>query len=449
MGTFYIRKGKDIKLKGAAEKRIVPFSVPSRVAIQPPDFTGFKARVLAKEGDLVKVGSPLLEDKQAPEVKVASPVSGKVIAIVRGEKRALLQVIIEADGRQEAHLFHKYSSGEIRSLNRETVVKQLLEGGLWPVIRQRPFTKIAHHHDSPKSIFVHAMNTEPLAADIDFVLEGRENDFQAGLNALGRLTKGEVHLCVDLKAKSKALTQSQNVQIHKFSGPHPTGNISTHIHYVDPVKKGDIVWFVEAQDVLRIGKLFVDGVSSGERIVAVTGEGAENRVYAKTIIGASIHSLLGGKLKAEMRYISGSIFKGMDAGHNGFLGYYDSQITVIPEGGKRQLLGWLTPGFGVYSLSKTFASSFLPERPVTLDTDTHGSHRAIVMNHVYDAYVTIDVMTFFLLRAVISGDIEEAERLGILECDEEDFALCSFACPSKTDVGAIIRQGLDVIDREG
>lgn len=472
MATFQIKQGRDIKLKGAAPKEIVTLSLPRQVAVVPSDFKGIKASLCVKVNDAVKVGTPLFEDKHCPEIRIVSPVSGRVVAIDRGDKRFLQDILLESDGRQEAVPQRRFSRSEIPGLSKEEVEKTLLQSGLWPVLRQRPFSKVAHPQQSPKSIFVHAMNTEPLAADVDFILQGKEEQFHAGLNVLQRLTKGKVYVCARYGAESKALTQARGVETHHFSGPHPAGNVSTHIHYLDPVRKGDHVWYVEAQDVLRIGSLFLEGAYSPERVVAVTGEGAGRRFYARTVLGAPVSLLLkgsnpeglpvpSGNLSAGrvgpalrdrqgMRYISGSVLAGREVGKNGHLSFYDSQLTVIPEGGKRVLLGWLSPGFDKYTFSKTFVSSFLPEKKeVSLTTDKQGSDRAIVLNHIYDSLVPLDIMVYFLLKAAISGDIEEAEKLGILECDEEDFALCSFACPSKTDVGAIIREGLELIEKEG
>ena len=465
MATFQIKQGQDIRLKGAAPKEIVTLSLPRQVAVIPSDFRGIKAVLCVKVNDAVKVGTPLFEDKHCPEIKVVSPVSGRVVAIDRGDKRFLQDILLESDGRQEAlpspqvpsgTLWRgasgqrKFSRSEIPGLSKEEVEKTLLQSGLWPVLRQRPFSKVAHPHQSPKSIFVHAMNTEPLAADVDFILQGKEEQFQTGLNVLQRLTKGKVYVCARYGAESKALTQARDVETHYFAGPHPAGNVSTHIHYLDQIRKGEHVWYVEAQDVVRIGSLFLEGVYSPERVVAVTGEGAERRFYARTILGAPVSILLKGSNPEGMRCISGSVLAGREVGKDGYLSFYDSQLTVIPEGGKRVLLGWLSPGFDKYTFSKTFVSSFLPEKKeVSLTTDKQGSDRAIVLNHIYDSLVPLDIMVYFLLKAVIGGDIEEAEKLGILECDEEDFALCSFACPSKTDVGTIIREGLELIEKEG
>lgn len=449
MAVFRIKQGRDIRLTGAATREIDKLPLPGKAVIQFSDFKGLKPRLCVKVNDAVKVGSPLFEDKTYPQVKVASSLSGKVSAVQLGEKRALIAIGIESDGKQDAVTFPKYNKDQIFKISSQDVTKRLLEGGLWPVIRQRPFSKIPHPDVAPKSIFIHAMNTEPLALDADFILAGKEERFQAGIEVLRRLTKGKVYLCAAEGVKSKALTQSKNVEIHYFAGPHPAGNVSTHIHHIDPIHKGDHVWYVEAQDVLRIATLFLDGVYSAERFVAVTGEGAPKKSYVKTVVGAPLSLLLRGPAAEGMRYISGSVLRGKDAGREGSLGFYDSQVTVIPEGGKRELLGWMSPGFEKYTFSKTYASSFLPQKEVSLTSDKKGSDRAIVFNNVYDALVPLDIMTYFLLKAVLIGDIEEAERLGILECDEEDFALCTFACPSKTDVGGIIREGLEYIEREG
>jgi len=251
MATFQIKQGRDIKLKGAAPKEIVTLSLPRQVAVVPSDFKGIKASLCVKVNDAVKVGTPLFEDKHCPEIRIVSPVSGRVAAIDRGEKRFLEDIVVESDGRDEAVAFRKFSASEISGLSKEDVEKTLLQSGLWPVLRQRPFSKVAHPHEPPKSIFVHAMNTEPLAPDVDFILQGKEEQFQAGLNVLRRLTKGKVYLCAKHGSRSKALTQARDVETHYFAGPHPAGNVSTHIHYLDPIHKGDHVWYVEAQDVAR------------------------------------------------------------------------------------------------------------------------------------------------------------------------------------------------------
>lgn len=256
-------------------------------------------------------------------------------------------------------------------------------------------------------------------------------------------------MCIAASSKSPALNQAQGVDIQRFSGAHPAGNVSTHIHYVDPINKGDTVWYIEAQDVLRVAQLFLKGIHCADRVIAVTGEGAKERVHYRTVAGAAVSLLLPGSELKGQRVISGSVLTGRNIGKDGFTGFYDSQVSVVPEGGKRELFGWMMPGFDKYTLTNTFASVLLGRKESSLDTDTHGGHRAIIWPSNFDDYVALDLITFFLVRAVIVGDIEEMVALGILECDEEDFALASFACPSKTDVGAYIRQGLDLVETEG
>ncbi len=452
MSHFTIRQGRDLRLKGAPDPKVVELSLPVRVAVSPSDFTGLRPRVLVREGDEVSAGTPLLEDKNNPAVRIVSPAGGTVDAVVRGEKRSLRAIVIHTGGRQGPPLeFRKFSPQEIQSLAAETVIEHLLETGLWPCLRRRPFSRVADPGILPKALFVRAVNTEPLAPSTDVILEGREELFQVGLDIVRKLAEGQTHLCYSDSASARALLEARHVRRHTFSGPHPAGNVSTHIHYIDPVRKGETVWYIHARDVLRIASCFLDGVYPSRVTVALTGEGLREPCHVRTVQGASMKDLVRDKTReGRWRFISGSVLNGRDAGEDGFLSFYDSQVTVIPEGGRRRFMGWLSPGRDVYSLSRTFISSFGPlSGKRFVDTDTHGGRRAIVLNHVYDSLVPLDIMTYFLIRAVLAGDIEEAERLGILECDEEDFALCTFACPSKTDVGGIVRQGLNVIEREG
>lgn len=449
MGTYKFNKGKDIKLKGAVSDEVVDVLSPKTVAIQPPDFRGLKPRLAVKEGDSVKVGTPILTDKEIDGLCLVSPVSGKVKSINRGLKRALLSVVIENDGKNTSEDFKAVKSDQIAKMKREDIIQALMKAGLWPAVRQRPFSKIALPDNEPKSIFVHAINTDPLAANTDKVLAGKERAFQSGLDVLARLTSGKVHVCAKSDTQMDILKNAKGSESHSFSGPHPTGNVSTVIQAVDPLNKGEIIWYVEAQEVARIGQFFTEGAYPQQIVVALTGDGCAKNVYAKTIQGTAIKELLSGTTFDGKRCITGSVLSGREIDADGSVGFYDTQITVIPEGGRRELLGWLAPGFKKYTLSHTFASAFTPEQDVSLDTDENGGHRAIVLNDLYDKYTALDIVTYFLLKAVIAGDIDEAERLGILECDAEDFALSSFACPSKVNVGAIIRRGLDVIEKEG
>lgn len=281
MSVFQVKRGRNIKLKGLAEQKIEAIALPAQIAISPSDFRSFRPRILVKVGDSVKVGTPILENKDHLELKIVSSVSGKVLAINRGQQRMLLNVIIATDGRQDALSLKSFSAQQIKDMSRDDVVGHLLAGGVWAFIRQRPFSKIAHPSDQPKAIFVQGMSTEPLALNVDVILEGKEREFQVGLDVLRKLTTGPVHVCTSATARSKALTSSKNVEIHQFKGPHPAGNVSTHIQMVDPINKGECVWYIGAQDVLRIAHMFLNGQFLPECFVAVTGEGAHNRNYKK------------------------------------------------------------------------------------------------------------------------------------------------------------------------
>ncbi len=450
MTAFHIQKGRDIKLKGQANKGAIEKVFPAKAAIQPPDFRGINPKVIVRVGDAVKVGTPIICDRNNPSIVIVSPASGVIDEIKRGDKRALLAIIISVDGKQDCVFLEQFNPNEIKRLKKKRIIAQLTGGGLWPVIRQRPFSKIANPEHTPKAIFIQAINTEPLSLDPDFVLINKSIRFQIGLSVIEKLTEGKVHLCTKADAQSDSLTNMDNIEIHQFLGPHPAGNVSTHIHNIDPINKGDVVWYLHALDVLKIADLFLQGKCFSEQFVAVAGEGVKEPKYIETIVGASMASLLDGQIKeGDFRVISGSVLTGQAVGKGGYLRFYDSQVTVIPSGGTRRFLGWLLEDDKRYSFSKTFLSSFKSKKEVSLDTDLNGGKRAIVLNNAYDSLVPLDILTFFLLRAILSGDIDESEKLGILECDEEDFALCSFVCPSKINIGGIIREGLDLIDQEG
>lgn len=449
MADFRITKGKNLKIKGHADKDIKELPFPREVAVQPQDFRNTRVRVVVKEGDKVKAGTVLFYDKAREDVVFLSPVSGTVKAVNRGAKRALLEVVVATDDAKEQESFASFSSEEISKLSIEDVKKALLKGGMWPALRQRPFSNIADQTIQPKSIFVKAINTDPLAIDVDYVMQGQEETFQAGIDALKVLSKGDVHVCTEPDAESKALTDVKNATTHTFAGPHPAGNVSVHIYKVDKIEKGDFVWYVDAQEVARIGELLLTGSFPAKKIYAVTGEGASSRYYAKTIVGTPLSDFMPAAELEGKRCLSGSALSGHEVGAKGFVGFYDSQITILPEGGHRKFLGWLIPGFDTYTLTNTYASAFAPKAEYSLDTDTNGGERAIVLNHLYDKYLPLDIPVYFLLKAVLANDIDSAEKMGILEVDEEDFALCTFVCPSKVEIGRIIRNGLDAIQKEG
>ena len=450
-----LKKGYDIKLAGKTEKVIVEAEKSKLFASQPVDFIGLKPRLGVEEGAEVKIGTPLYYDKLRPEIKFVSPASGKVLQINRGERRAILEVVVESDDKDDAIDFGKYTVSDLEKLNAEEIKNQLLTSGLWPVIRQRPFSKIADPNVLPRDIFVNAMDTAPLAADPEFLVENDDENFFVGLKILRKLTEGKLFLTVDGSRDTHvtAIEKAPDVEVHSFKGKHPVGNISVHIHHIAPINVGDIVWYLYAPDVALIGKLFLTGVYPIERIVAVSGSSVkpEARKYYKTRVGTIVQALANeGDLADEHgRYISGNVMSGRKLSESGYLGFYDRTLTVIPESRKRVLFGWLTPGLKDESYSRLFLSKLIPSKEYIKDTRIHGGKRAFIQTGEYEKVVPMDILPSHLVKSIMAEEIEDMLALGLLEVDEEDFALCSYICPSKIHFGTYIRQGLDVLEKEG
>lgn len=447
MSTVYkIHKGLDIKLIGEAEKTIVDLNA-RRFAIKPTDFTGCFPKLLVQEGDMVKAGSPLFFDKYRDNILFTSPVSGVVSGIERGAKRKLLRVVIESDGKQETIDF---GAADVDQLDRKAIVDKLLKSGIWPFIRQRPYSVIANPQDDPKAIFVPAFDTAPLAPDFDLIVHGQGDVFQAGLNVLTKLTSGKVHLDIDDKnTTSKVFLNSKNVQINRFSGPHPSGNVSVHASRIDPINKGDVIWYLRPQEVLTIGRLFLEGHYDSERIIAITGSEVVHPKYYKTLVGARITNMVSGNVnEGNNRYISGNVLTGQKIEKDGFTGFYNSMITVIPEGDYYEFFGWLLPGFNKFSVSGTYVSWLFPNRKYRLDTNLHGGVRSYVMTGKMEKYFPFDIYPLQLIKAILVEDIDLMENLGIYEIDDEDFALCEVIDTSKTNIQEIVRNGLDLIRKE-
>jgi Na+-transporting NADH:ubiquinone oxidoreductase subunit A len=441
-----ITKGLNINLKGDAEKVIKNHS--SQVyAIKPTDFIGVFPRMLAKEGDVVKAGTPLFLDKYREDIIFTSPVSGTVKEIKRGAKRALLEVKVESDGKYDSLDFGQANPLE---LGREGVIEKLLKSGLWVLIRQRPYSVIANPKDNPKSIFISTFDTAPLAPDNDFIVHGQGEAFQAGLDALSVLTAGKVHLNIDANAThSKVFTNSKRVQINYFVGPHPAGNVGVQINKLDPINKGDIVWYLYPQDVINIGRLFLTGKYDSSRIIALTGSEVLKPSYLKTHIGASIESITKDNVApGHKRYISGNVLTGTKVDLDGFVSIQHTQVTVIPEGDYYEFLGWALPGFNKFSVSRTFPSFLFRSKKYKLDTNMHGGERAYVMTGQFEKVFPMDIYPLQLIKAILVEDIDLMENLGIYEVDEEDFALCEFIDTSKTNIQAIVRRGLDLMRKE-
>jgi len=444
-----IKKGLDIKMNGQAEKIYVKAPRAKTYAIKPGDWHGLTPKIIPKLCDEVKVGTPIFYDKYHPEVKFCSPVSGMLLSINRGERRRIVEVVVEDDGKDAAE---KFLQGDPASMKREQIVENLLNSGLWPTIRQRPYTTIAKSDQQPKSIFISAFDTSPLAPDFDFLLKDSEEDFQLGVNALKQLTEGKVHLNLDGRYPSvRTLNNIKGVEINRFKGPHPAGNVGIQIYNLDPINKGDVVWPVQPQDVVAIGRLFKTGAYDPSVVVALTGARVEKPQYYKTIRGAAVAPLLEKQLKeGDNRVISGNVLNGtsIDA-ESGFVGFLDSQLTIIPEGNYYELFGWMMPGFKKMSVARSFASTWLtPNRKFDLDTNFHGGQRAFVMTGEYEKVVPMDIYPMQLLKAILVNDIDKMEQLGIYELDEEDLALCEFVCTSKTPVTKILRDGLKAMRKE-
>ena len=449
--SIKIKQGLDIKLKGKAE-RSVEIAPSGLFALQPTDFIGVLPRLLVQEGDAVEVGTPLFQDKHDERFLFTSPVKGIVKEIRRGEKRLLQAVVVESSNETTEIL--PIETLHATSLQREAIIQKMLETGLWPMIRQRPYSVIANPDTMPKAFFVSGFDTHPLAPDLDFIVEHFPDSFQKGLEILSILSGKKVHLCVHAeKTVSEVLLKAKNVTIHTFSGPHPSGNIGTQINKIDPINKGELVWYCSVQDVVNIGHYFRTGELDFSRIYAVAGSGLKNPHYIKTKIGAQISALTSDNLKDNhCRLISGNVLTGKKVSENDFVGFYHNMVSVIPEGDNRQeMLGWIWPGFKKFSVSRTFPSAFVPKilhPDYELDTNTHGEERPYVVSGEFEKVFPFDIYPLQLIKACIVEDIDLMENLGIYEVDEEDFALCEFIDTSKTDIQQIIRKGLDLVRKE-
>jgi Na+-transporting NADH:ubiquinone oxidoreductase subunit A len=445
-----IKKGLDIPLLGEAEK-ILNSAPRSRVySVCPPDFHGLVPKMLVKEGDKVKAGTPLFFDKYNEKILFTSPVSGTVADIVRGEKRRIMEVTVKAD---ETDDYESLGAADPQSISREKVIKKIIESGLWPVIRQRPYSVIANPDDKPRSIFISAFNSSPLGPDMDFVVNGQESTFQTGLDVLAKLTDGKVHMGVHVdETKSSAFLEAKGVEIHQFKGPHPSGNVGIQIHHIDPINKGDIVWYAGVQDIIILGRLFEKGVYDASKIVALAGSEVLNPRYYRVISGARVSDILGNNVAQEeginKRIISGDVLTGKKVKSFGYLGFYDDLVTVIPEGDKPELLGWIMPNFDKFSVSRSFPAFLTPWRKYRSNTNVRSGERPFVITGLYEKVLPMDIMPMQLVKSIMINDIDMMEKLGIYEVAPEDFALCEYVCPSKIEIQAYIREGLDVIQKE-
>jgi Na+-transporting NADH:ubiquinone oxidoreductase subunit A len=445
-----IRRGLDLPITGKPEQTMVAGSPIRSVAVIGSDYPGMKPTMAVQVGDKVKLGQELFSDKKTPGVIYTSPAAGTVAAIHRGARRVLQSVVIDVEG-DEAEAFASYSAGELASLGRDKVQDNLIRSGQWTSLRTRPYSKVPLPDSVPHSIFVTAMDTQPLAADPQVIIGEAIDDFNNGLAVLSRLTDGKLFVCTAAGAKLD-IKGPANVEVHHFGGLHPAGNAGTHIHFLDPVGVGHkTVWSIGYQDVIAIGRLFTTGRLSVERVVALGGPKVEKPQLLRTRLGASVEELTAGLLKAgENRLISGSVFGGRSAsGPFAYLGRYHVQVSVLEEGRERPFLHYLKLGSDRYSALPVYLSKFLKSKRFSLTTSTNGSERAMVPVGSYERVMPLDILPTQLLRSLIVGDTETAQQLGCLELDEEDLALCTFVCPGKYEYGPILRENLSKIEREG
>lgn len=443
-----LKKGLDILLEGEAKRELTRLPLVHAYALKPEDFPGVTPKLLVRVDDEVKVGTPLFFDKYRPQILFTSPVSGKVSAIVRGEKRKILEVVITPEAEQ---VYETFDVPAIEATDREQIKALMLKAGLWPMIIQRPFGIVANPQDTPKSIFVSGFDSAPLAPDMNFVLENEAENLETGFALLGKLTDGKVYLGLK-NGTSGVLNQVKNAEIRLFEGPHPAGNVGVQIHHIDPINKGDVVWTVDVQHVAMVGRFFRTGRVDMSKIVALTGSETAQPRYFSVITGLPINSIVRQKeLRSQtekVRIISGNVLTGRRVEPEGYLGFYSNQVTVIPEGDTYEFLGWGMPRLNKFSVSRSYFSWLSPKKHYRLDTNMNGGVRAYVVTGLYDKYLPMDIYPLYLLKAILAGDIDKMENLGIYEVIEEDFALCEFVDPSKTEMQAIIRQGIDLMIKE-
>lgn len=449
--TVKLRKGFDINLAGKAENKLADTNQPETFAIKPTDFPGMlRPKALVGVGDNVKAGTPVLIDNKHENVLFTAPVSGEIVDVKRGAKRALLEIVILTDKEIEYETFNSYALSDINQLNREEITEQMLASGVWPHLVQRPYGVIADPNETPKSIFISAFDTSPLAPDYNFSLNGDDKAFQAGIEVLKKFTNGAINVNINAKAEVNPLfTKAEGVVINEFSGIHPAGNVGIQIHHIDPIAKGDLVWTIKPFGVIQIGRLFLEGKLDTSQLVALTGSEVNSPQYYKTYGGAAINKFVTGNLLNEhVRYISGNPLTGENIGPDGHLGFYDQQITVIPEGDSAEFFGWALPTINDLSFHKSFGLfSFLnpKTKEYVINSNTKGEPRAFVMTGAFEKVLPMDILPTYLLKAILAEDFDDMEELGIYEVVEEDLALCEFIDVSKHNIQSIVRNGLNLI----
>ena len=446
--NIYLKKGLDLPIKGAPVQQTKKVIVPDIVAVKPTDFRGLVPKLLVREGDKVLAGTPVLADKMSQNILFASPVSGTVAEIVRGEKRKLLEVRIKADSQQE---YADFGIKKVDEMSAEQIKEAIMAAGLWPAIQQRPYGIIANPEVKPKAIFVSAFSTAPLAADAEYVLRDEFNNIQTAINALDKLTDGGIHLSFNAANYSGTpFHRLENVIQHTFEGKHPAGNVGVQIHHISPIRKGESVWTVSLLMLAAIGRLFNTGKYDLRRKVAVTGPMAIEPAYVEALPGTAIKALMDFyDPSLDLRYISGDVLTGTNVGKGGFIGFFDNQVTILEEGDKYEMFGWAKPFRPqLFSSSRTYFSWLTPNKKYDMDTNLHGGPRAFVVNDVYGKVLPMELYPVYLLKACLAKDIDKMEKYGIYEVLEEDLALCEYVCPSKIDIQQIITDGIALMMKE-
>lgn len=441
-----LRKGLDIKLAGEAEKKKIELKPSGKYALQPAAFEGVIPKVVVKEGEKVRAGDALFVNKNCPEVKFSSPVSGTVSAVERGERRKVMSVRIDADAKQE---YVDFGKKDIDELPGAQVIKLLLDAGLFGYINQLPYAVSTTPDQQPKAIFVSALRDKPLSCDFEFELKGQEREFQTGLTALSRIAT--TYLSIGPKQTSPVLTAAKNVKINVFDGPCPAGNVGVQINHISPVNKGEVVWTVDPTAVIFFGRLFRTGKVNLTRTVALVGSEVKAPCYADMLVGQEIATLVSNSYDSDhkVRIIDGNVLTGTPTTKEGFLGAHTSEITIIPEGDDAdEALGWIMPRLKQFSTSHSYLSWLFPDRKYSLDARVKGSERHMIMSGEYDKVLPMDIYGEYLIKAIIAGNIDKMEQLGIYEVSPEDFALAEFVDSSKLELQRIVRQGLDLLRKE-
>ena len=440
-----IKKGLDINLKGKASEVLLNGGKSETYAIVPDFYSGVLPKVVAKVGDKGKAGAVLMIDKNRPEIKFVSPVSGEVTAVNRGAKRKVLSIVVTPDAQIE---YEEFGKKNVASLKGDEVKEAMLNAGMWPFVMQRPYDIVATPGETPRDIFVSAFYSAPLAPDFNYLVKGQEADFQTGLDALAKLTTGKVYVGI---RKGSAVQQVKGVELVEIEGPHPAANASVLINHTKPINKGETVWTVDPANVIIIGRLFNKGIADFSRKVVITGSETKEQGYVQAISGCTIKSLVGGRVAtdAHVRIISGNVLTGTKVSMEDYLGAYDNQITVIPEGDEtHEFLGFAMPRTDQYSMSHSYFSWLMGKKEYVLDARIKGGKRAMIMSNEYDKVFPLDIYPEYLLKAIIAFDIDKMENLGIYEVAPEDFALCEFVDTSKIELQKIVRDGLTLLYKE-